>query len=79
MSTTTIRVPERTRRQVAALAHGAGVSQSSYLEQLVAERAAAKWEADFWLQMNSQAYDDDDWAALAEQEAAYDEDFGAVQ
>jgi hypothetical protein len=79
MSTTTIRVPEHTRQQVAALARGEGVSQSAYLERLVAETASAKWEDDFWSQMNVGAYDEDDWTALAEQEAAYDEDFGTAQ
>jgi predicted transcriptional regulator len=75
MTTTTIRVTETTRRQVAALAHVHGLSQSAYLEQLIADQAAAQWEDDFWSRMGGE-YDREDRAALAEQEVAYDADFG---
>ena len=76
MSTTTIRVSEHTRHQVAELARAQGVSQSAYLERLVAEQAAAQWEHDFWSQMADAPYDEDDRAALAEQETTYDTDLG---
>jgi len=76
MSTTTIRVSVHTRQQVAALARAHGVSQTAYLERLVAERAAAQWEDDFWSQMTATPYDDEDRAELAEQEATYDASFG---
>lgn len=79
MSTTTIRVSERTRQQVAALARSQGVSQTAYLERLVADQAAAQWEADFWSQMDATPYDDEDRADLAEQEAAYDADHGDAE
>ncbi len=79
MSTTTIRVSECTRRQVAILARAQGVSQAAYLERLVADQAAAQWEADFWSQMDATTYDEDDLADLAEQEATYDADLGDAE
>jgi predicted transcriptional regulator len=77
MATTTIRVSARTREQVAALARASGVSQSAYLERLVDDEAASQWESGFWAQMG--AYDAEDLADLAEQEATYDADFGDVE
>ncbi|MCL2090216.1 MAG: hypothetical protein FWH11_03140 [Micrococcales bacterium] len=79
MSTTTIRVSECTRQQVAALARSQGVSQAAYLERLVADQAAAQWEADFWSGMEATPYDDEDRADLAEQEATYDADHGDAE
>jgi hypothetical protein len=53
------------------------MSQTAYLERLVAESAATQWENDFWSQMSAAPYGGDDRADLAEQEAAYDADFEA--
>ncbi|MBO0841930.1 MAG: ribbon-helix-helix protein, CopG family, partial [Nocardioides sp.] len=48
MATTTIRVSEDTRAKVARLARARGISQAAYVEEIVAEKAAAQWEGDFW-------------------------------
>ncbi|MBO0843648.1 MAG: hypothetical protein J2O46_10710 [Nocardioides sp.] len=69
---------EDTRAKVARLARARGISQAAYVEEIVAEKAAAQWEGDFWAQMGAESFDDGDWADLHEQEAAFDADLDAA-